>query len=37
MGRCCVALMECGIAQIAVSAAIAMMMSTAPARDLDRR
>ena len=37
MGRCCVALIECGISRIAVSAAIAMMMSPAPARDLDGR
>jgi hypothetical protein len=37
MGRCCVALIECGISRIAVSAAIAMMMSPAPGRDLDDR
>ena len=37
MGRRCVALIECGISRIAVSAAIAMMMSPAPARDLDGR
>ena len=30
MERCCVALIECGISRIAVSAAIAMMMSPAP-------
>jgi len=37
MGRCCAALIECGISRIAVSAAIAIMMSPAPARDLDGR
>ncbi|MBT1516934.1 hypothetical protein KIP88_41810 [Bradyrhizobium sp. SRL28] len=37
MGRCCVALIEYAISRIAVSAAIAMMMSPAPGRDLDGR
>ena len=37
MGRRGVALIKRGISQIAISAAIAMVMSPAPGRDLDGR
>ena len=37
MGRRCVALIKRGISQIAISVAIAMVMSPAPGRDLDGR
>ena len=37
MGQRCVALIKRGISQIAISAAIAMVMSPAPGRDLDGR
>ena len=37
MWRCSVARIECGISRFAASAAIAMMMSPAPGRDLDGR